>query len=78
MTPTPESNEFKIICPFCNAPYTAEMLTEFEYSTGYESWGENWESTSSYIEDVIGSVEIKCSNCGRVVYKKEGIKAKQE
>ena len=51
----------KIICPFCNEPFTAEMEAEFYYSTGSE-----W--TGMYDESV--TVEIKCSKCKKLIYKK--------
>lgn len=54
-------NEFKIICPFCNAPYTAKMVDELEASKGYVSGPATIE----------GSISIVCSNCNKVVYKKE-------
>lgn len=59
-----EDNEFKVLCPFCNAPYTAKMLVELE------EYGEGCETCGPESADL--SLEIKCSNCGRTVYKKEG------
>lgn len=53
--------ELKIICPFCNAPYTAEMLSDFDYSMGSEY-------TGMYGENV--TTAIYCSNCKRKVYQK--------
>lgn len=54
-------DELKILCPYCNAPYTAKMETSFDYSMGSEM-------TGAYDEEV--SVEIYCSNCKKLVYKK--------
>lgn len=51
----------KIVCPFCNEPFTAEMEADFDYSMGSE-----W--TGIYGENV--SVEIKCSKCKKIIYKK--------
>ena len=57
-----KTNELKIICPFCNAPYTAEMEDNLSIGDGCESCG--YGSCS-------GSVDVICSNCKKVVYKKE-------
>lgn len=53
--------ELKIICPYCNAPYTATMETDFDYSRGSEE-------TGIYGEEI--TIEIFCSNCKKLVYKK--------
>lgn len=52
--------DFKIICPFCNAAYTAEMELELDRGSGCPSCGSDPEAT----------VEIKCTNCQRIVYRK--------
>ena len=55
---------FKIICPFCNAPYTAEMEIDLEDSMdGCETCGP---------DPVELKIEINCSNCKKVIYTKEG------
>lgn len=54
-------SKLKIVCPFCNAPYDAEMEMQFDYSMGSE-----W--TGIYGEEM--SVEITCTNCKKVVYTK--------
>ena len=60
-------NELKILCPFCNSPYTAKMETELESTEkGCDSCG--------YGESAIVSIEVYCENCKRLVYKKEGHK----
>ena len=60
----PKTSEFKILCPFCDAPYTAKMIVELEeYSEHCETCGP---------ESPNLSLEIKCENCKRTVYKKEG------
>ena len=57
-------DEIKILCPFCNAEWTAEMDTELEsYNAGCETCGYGAEATFS--------VTIRCSNCNRIVYRKE-------
>lgn len=62
MNPQKEKEEIlKIICPFCNAPYDAEMETAFDYSMGSEY-------TGIYGEEI--SVEIFCTNCKKLIYKK--------
>ena len=56
--------EFKILCAFCGVPYDADMLIDFEEGgSGCESCGPE----ASELK-----IEIKCSNCDRVVYSKEG------
>ena len=49
-----------ILCPFCNAPYSAEMNHEFDSSGDCD--------TCDYYDDC--TLEITCTNCKRVVYKK--------
>lgn len=51
-----------ILCPFCNAPYTAKMEAEFNYSMGSE-----W--TGIYGEEKL--VKIYCDNCKKLIYTKE-------
>ncbi len=58
-----EKIDLKILCPFCSAPYSARMLTDFGYSMGSEY-------TGVYGEEVY--VKIYCDNCGKLVYTKEG------
>ncbi len=57
-----QTKEFKILCPFCNAPYTAEMIEDLDVSLGCPTCGDN---------SIAGTIEIKCSNCKKVIYKKE-------
>ena len=58
-------NELKILCPFCNGEWTAEMEMQLEgISSGCETCG--------YGESATVRIEIQCANCGRVVYVKEG------
>ena len=61
------SGELKIICPFCNAPYTADMNTNYErLSSGCDTCGYGAEHTEN--------IEIKCNNCHRLVYTKRQTK----
>ncbi len=52
---------FKILCPYCNAAYTAKMEEEIEFESGCDS--------CSYGRG--GDISIICTNCKKVVYKKE-------
>ena len=57
-------NELKILCPFCSAPYDADMLIALEDGdTGCETCGPSAANLK---------LEIVCSNCKRIVYVKEG------
>lgn len=56
-----EATELKILCPFCNAPWTARMAADYSYSMGSE-----W--TGIYGEEL--TVDIYCSNCKKLVYRK--------
>lgn len=59
-----DENKLKILCPFCNKAYTAEMENELDGGGGgCESCGYGGEATSK--------VTITCSNCEKVVYIKE-------
>lgn len=57
-----KDNEFKIVCSYCNAPYTAEMEDDLCASNGCITCGTG---------TISGSIDIKCSNCKKVIYKKE-------
>jgi len=58
-----EENTLKILCPFCNEPYTAEMLIDLEEGNDCDTCGGDSADLT---------VEIKCANCKKIVYKKEG------
>ena len=59
-----DETEFKILCPFCGTPYTAEMELElFGGGGGCETCG--------YGSEPSGTLKIKCSGCKKVVYVKE-------
>lgn len=55
-------DELKILCPFCNALYTAKMIEQLTASMGCETCGNGY---------VNGEIKIECSNCKKVVYVKE-------
>ena len=56
--------ELTILCPFCNAPYTADMTEQLD------AIGEGC-PTCNHGATATTTVEIACSNCERVVYRKE-------
>lgn len=56
-----ENTELHILCPYCNAIWTAEMEADYTYSMGSEE-------TGIYGEEV--SVKIYCSNCNKLIYQK--------
>lgn len=58
---TSNMDELKILCPFCNSAYTAEMLNKLEYSQGCETCGDGLKESE---------VKIYCSNCKKLVYSK--------
>ena len=59
-----EEKTLKIVCPFCNAPYTAKMQVDlFGGGGGCETCG--------YGSEPSGILEIFCDNCKKLVYKKE-------
>lgn len=54
------------LCVFCNAPWTDDMLkvsADAEMETGY--YGRN------YVETIDIVIDVTCSSCKRVVYRKE-------
>jgi len=56
--------KLKIICPFCNKEWTAKMETEYTViSEGCDTCG--------YGAKAVVTVEIRCDNCGKIVYRKE-------
>jgi hypothetical protein len=54
--------EFKIVCPFCNAAFTAEMETDLDSSMSCETCGPG---------PVEGTIDVICTNCKKLVYRKE-------
>ncbi len=57
-----KNKKLKIICPFCNAPYTAEMEEDLFLTGGCP--------TCDY-KDYSGTIDIICNNCKKIVYSKE-------
>lgn len=55
------------ICVFCNAPWTDDMVKVF--ATAYEYHG--YYDGDIWVNRVDTSIEITCSSCKRLVYKKE-------
>lgn len=58
-----DTNELRILCVFCNAPWTAKMVEDLYVTQGCDTCG--------YGAGVYGSIEVICTNCSRVVYRKE-------
>lgn len=58
-----EIGAFKILCPYCNSPYDARMIAEIEFS------GYGCDTCGPSSPD--GALEIYCTNCKKLVYKKE-------
>lgn len=53
--------ELKILCPYCNSVWTAEMIAELNYSSCIHNSCDRGD----------GEVKIVCSNCKKIVYIKE-------
>jgi len=54
----------KIFCPFCNAPYTGEMLHELFICDEAYTPGINYPKA-------VNRIEIRCRGCKKIVYVKE-------
>ncbi len=54
----------KILCPFCGAPYDAEMSRTLEL---LDQGGCSCGSWSQHLD----TIKITCSNCGKMVYEKQ-------
>lgn len=55
-------------CVFCNAPWTDDMVTvlaEAELEHGY------YPGDSSSVDHIDVSIDVTCSSCGKLVYRKE-------
>jgi hypothetical protein len=57
-------NEIKILCPYCNAEWTAQMETALSFSEGSYTTG----CVGSKIK---GTIDIYCENCKKLIYRKE-------
>lgn len=53
--------ELVIFCVYCNEKWTGEMMTDLSYSESCESCG----------GEINGTIDIICSNCKKLVYRKE-------
>jgi hypothetical protein len=63
-TEQPPTN-LKILCPYCDQAWDAEMEGKLEsISAGCDTCGFGAEASVRF--------EIRCSNCHRIVYVKEG------
>lgn len=54
------------LCVFCNAPWTDDMINvsaKAEMESGY--YGDTW------VDHIDGVIDITCSTCKRLVYRKE-------
>jgi len=59
--------ENNLICPFCNEPWTDQMeIDYYRISDGCDTCGHGRETSIT--------VDITCSKCRRVIYRKEYIK----
>lgn len=56
-----EGDISKILCPFCSAPWTDDMVKIWHETSGCQSGGYD---TEAYLD-------ITCGNCKRLVYRKE-------
>lgn len=54
---------FKIICPFCDAPYDAEMVLTLSADASRKP-----EDKEDWIR-MVTTVEILCSKCGKIIYQ---------
>ena len=59
----PEPNKLVIQCVYCNTPWDAQLLVELDEGGGCETCGPDGATVK---------IEIKCTNCKRTVYVKEG------
>lgn len=56
------------LCVFCSAPWTDDMVKIYaraELSRGY------YPDDSVEVETVVAKIDVTCSSCGRLVYRKE-------
>lgn len=55
------------ICGFCNTPWTDDMLSL--YAKADEDWG--YYPGEHNIDGIDAVIDIKCSGCKRLIYRKE-------
>ncbi len=60
----PPKPEFKVLCPYCDAPFTAKMTNDLNYSEGSYT-------PDCVLDKIYGNIDIICSNCSKLVYRKE-------
>lgn len=53
---------FRILCPFCNAPFSAKMDELLSASQGCDTCGHG--------EGISGQIDVICQNCNKVIYRK--------
>lgn len=67
MTDEPEKDEIPPpLCVWCSAPWTDDMLkvsSQAEMETGY--YDDKW------VESIDTTIDVTCSTCKRLVYRKE-------
>jgi hypothetical protein len=63
MNSTKVPEELRILCPYCNANFTASMVADLRSSAGCD--------TCDYGSEPAGTIDILCHECGRLVYRKE-------
>ncbi len=55
------------LCVFCSAPWTDDMVKIFASADEYHGYYEG----DIWVEAIEVSIDVTCSSCGRLVYKKE-------
>ena len=55
------------LCVFCSAPWTDDMVKVFATAHEYHGYYES----EIWVSKVDATIEINCSTCKRLVYKKE-------
>jgi hypothetical protein len=58
-----DNTEFKVLCPYCKAVWSAEMLEELEVEAECD--------TCDYGSYPTGTIDIYCTNCKKLIYRKE-------
>lgn len=53
-----------ILCPYCNAHYTTEMLETLDLCEGSYT-------PDCYSSRIYGNIDIYCKGCKKLVYRKE-------
>lgn len=63
---TAPTEPLPFLCPFCSAPFTLKMSQQWDIA---EWCGDTEHGFHSEARSV--TVDIKCDECGRLVYRKE-------